>query len=318
VTRRYLVTGSSGCIGAWVVAELVREGEYVVALDRAPGPGRLHLLLEADELAQVELVRGDVTDLAGIERAVVEFEITNIIHLAALQVPFCRADPQLGARVNVLGTINMLEAGKRHDALAPVVYASSVAALDTVGSNGNTVGPATLYGVFKRANEATATVYWQDDGVASVGLRPHTVYGVGRDQGLTAAVTHAMLAAAVGTKYRIPYGGNTQLQYARDVARGFIAASKCSYEGAAIHNLPGSAVSIPSLVDAIAGIVPHSAGMITHDEDPLPFPAHVDASSFRDLVGELEQTALLDGIRETVSRFRQLIAAGAIDRPLPA
>ncbi len=54
-----------------------------------------------------------------------------MIHLAALQVPFCRADPPLGARVNVLGTVNVFEAAERAgDRMAPVVYASSIAAFD--------------------------------------------------------------------------------------------------------------------------------------------------------------------------------------------
>ena len=47
--------------------------------------------------------------------------------------------------------------------------------------------PSTLYGVYKRANEGTATVFAAERGVPSVGLRPHTVYGVARDQGLTSA-----------------------------------------------------------------------------------------------------------------------------------
>ena len=83
--------------------------------------------------------------------------------------------------------------------------------------------PGTLYGVYKRANEGTAHVYWADHGVASVGLRPHTVFGPGRDQGLTSAPTTAMLAAACGRPYRIPFGGTSQFQYAPDAARAFVS-----------------------------------------------------------------------------------------------
>ena len=85
-----------------------------------------------------------------------------MVHLAALQVPFCRADPPLGARVNVVGTVNVLEAAaRRADRIAgPVVYASSVAAYDAL-EEGETAPamqgvPSTLYGVYKRANEGTA------------------------------------------------------------------------------------------------------------------------------------------------------------------
>ena len=125
-----------------------------------------------------------------------------MIHLAALQVPFCRADPPLGARVNVLGTVNVFEAAKARPHLAPITYASSIAAFD---ANGTMAGhPGTIYGVYKRANESTAAVYFAENGVSSTGLRPHTVYGVGRDQGLTSAPTTAMLAAAAGTAVHDP------------------------------------------------------------------------------------------------------------------
>ena len=48
--------------------------------------------------------------------------------------------------------------------------------------------PTTHYGVYKRANEGTARIFWQDNNMPSVGLRPLTVYGVGRDQGLTSGL----------------------------------------------------------------------------------------------------------------------------------
>ena len=85
-----------------------------------------------------------------------------MIHLAALQVPFCRADPSLGARVNVVGTVNVLEAAARRE-LGRVVYASSVAAYDALDDHDAAPAmqgvPSTLYGVYKRANEGTAHVY---------------------------------------------------------------------------------------------------------------------------------------------------------------
>ena len=105
--ERFLVTGALGCIGAWTVRELVREGVPVVAFDVGKDPRRLALIMAADELAKVTLVSGDITDLAALERGLVDHDITNVVHLAALQVPFCRADPPLGARVNVVGTVNV-------------------------------------------------------------------------------------------------------------------------------------------------------------------------------------------------------------------
>lgn len=315
--RTYLVTGASGCIGAWVVAELIHQNERVVALDVSPEAGRLPLVLEPDELATVERVYGDVTDAGQLEAIVGERSITHVIHLAGLQVPFCRADPPRGAQVNVVGTINVLELARRGLISTPVIYASSVAALDAPSEDAVPLGPSTLYGVFKRANEATAAVYWRDDGVASIGLRPHTVYGPGRDQGLTSAPTLAILAAAADEPFRIPFGGSLVLQYVPDVARAFIAASQQEHSGASVHGLPGYSVSMEEFIDTITSILPTSRGSITCDETALPFPASLDYATFTVLVGELKTTPLADGVRASVEKFKQLISDGLISPPLP-
>jgi len=305
VGERFLVTGAYGCIGAWVVHELVRDGRPVVTFDLSTEPRRVRLLL-GEETSSVPHVVGDITDGASLEHAIEEHEITNVIHLAALQVPFVRADPPLGARVNVLGTVNVFEAAKRFD-LAPIVYASSIAALDR---DARTIAPpSTLYGVFKRANEHTARVYLEENGIASVGLRPHTVYGVGRDQGVTSAPTAAMLAAAAGKPYTIPYGGACQMQLARDVARAFIAASDARAEGADVHNLPGARTPIADIVAAIG------ADSIGYDGDPLPFAEEMDASSFHALVPSFAETPLDQGVEQTMTRFRQLLSEGLVTAP---
>ena len=246
-TQRYLVTGARGCIGTWVVRDLLAAGAYVVAFDVSEDAGRMRLVIGEQDLARIVWLRGDITELAALEHALDEHMITRVIHLAALQVPFCRADPPHGALVNVVGTTNVFEAvAKRQDLLGPVVYASSVAAYDAIddrdakSQTGTMVAtPSTMYGVYKRANEAGADVYASERGLASVGLRPHTVYGVGRDQGLTSAPTFAMLAAAAGVRYHSPFGGRCQLQYARDVARAFVQATEAPSDGAAVHDLLG-------------------------------------------------------------------------------
>jgi UDP-glucuronate 4-epimerase len=310
--KRFLVTGAHGCIGSWVVHELIADGYPVTTFDLSSEPVRLRLLL-GDRAGDVAHVTGDITDLASVARALDEHAVTNVIHLAALQVPLVRADPPLGARVNVLGTVNVFEAAAQR-VLAPVVYASSIAAYDP---SGTMIGqPSTLYGVFKRTNEATAAVYYGENGVSSVGLRPHTVYGVGRDQGLTSAPTVAMLAAAAGVPYTIPYGGGAQLQLARDVARAFVAASLADARGATVHNVPGHAVTVAEVIEAIADAAPGAA--VGFSGEALPFPAEVDAASFTELVPTFSQTSFTNGVRETVERFRDLLSRGLVAPPRPA
>ena len=307
--ERFLVTGSGGCIGAWTVAQLVGEGTGVVAFDASDDDHRLRLLLADEELAALDRVRGDITDLEALERVLDERGITHVIHLAALQVPFCRADPPLGARVNVVGTVNVFEAvaRRRERIAAPVVYASSVAAYDALDEGEDRAAlegvPSTLYGVYKRANEGTANVYAEERDTGSVGLRPHTVYGPGRDQGLTSAPTAAMLHAAAGRPYTLPFGGAYQLQYAPDVAAAFVAAARSEgAAGAAIEDIGGPTVRVEEVVAAIEAAAP--GARIDYEDVVLPFPSATGAPA--------TPTALEDGVADTVARFRSLLERGLV------
>ena len=320
--ERFLVTGALGCIGAWAVRNLVREGVPVTVFDLATKPRRLQLLLSDDELAQVHFVAGDIADLSAFERALDDHEITHVIHLAGLQVPFCKADPPLGARVNVVGTANVFEAVKRRqERIGKVVYASSVAVFGapedyepgTVMRDDSALMPHTHYGVYKQANEGTAHVYWLDEGVSSIGFRPYVVYGVGRDQGITSTPTTAMLAAAANLPYHISYGGRTVFQYADDTARAFIQAARADYAGAGAFNLGGFAPDMRDVKDAIDRAAPEAADKITFEDIQLPFPQEVDGSGLEAAIGTVMHKPLVEGVAETVALFRELIAAGKID-----
>jgi UDP-glucuronate 4-epimerase len=299
---RYLVTGALGAIGAWAVRALLDRGHDVVTYDLGGSDHRLRIALSDEQLAALWQIEGDVTDLGQLERVIADEGFGAVIHLAALQVPFVRADPVAGAAVNVGGTVNVLEAVRRRgEGMAPVVYASSIAAIpERPGAH-----PSTLYGIFKRANEGTAQRYFEDYGVRSVGLRPHTVYGPGRDQGLTSAPTAAMAAAAEGREYRIPFGGALQLQYVADAGEAFVRASEAGADGASVHNLDGPVATVPEIIAAIERAAPDAAGLVTAESEPLPFPASVDAASFTALVGGPVSRPLEDGVAEAIARFRR-------------
>ena len=180
--ERTLVTGALGCVGAWTLKALLELGEEPVGYDLGGDDSRLRLVLDDDEHARVTLVEGDVTNGEMLGRALDEHEITRVVHLAALQVPFCRENPVRGAHVNVLGTVVVFEAVKaRLDRIPGLAYASSTAVYNAsdpspAPETGGTA-PSTLYGVYKLANEGTARVFWHDDGVPSIGIRPYVVYG---------------------------------------------------------------------------------------------------------------------------------------------
>jgi nucleoside-diphosphate-sugar epimerase len=159
----WLVTGGSGCIGAWTVLTLVREGVTVVALDRETGGHRQRLIASEDELARITAVQGDITDLAGLERVLAEYEVTHVVHLAGLQAPFCKADPPLGAQVNVTGTTNVLEAVRRHGLTTPVSYASSSGVYDAAGESSRRRRPTASTRSRTRAAPASTgmTIRWR-------------------------------------------------------------------------------------------------------------------------------------------------------------
>ncbi len=308
--ERFLVTGALGCIGAWTVATLVREGVPVVALDLGDDRGRLELVLSAAELEAATCLRGDVTDLPGLERLLDEHGITHVVHLAALLIPLIKADPPRGALVNVVGTTNVFEAARRRG-VRGLAYASSAAVYGPADGPAieDALTPATLYGVFKHANEQTARVYWRDTGLRSVGLRPYVVYGPGRDTGLTAAPTLAMAAAARGEPYRIAFGGSCQMQYAPDAARTFVAAARAAADGAPAFNLGGPASHMSEVVAAIEAAAPAAVGRITFDDVQLPFPEALEPGALAEVVGYAPSTPLSEGVAETIALFRVAAAA---------
>jgi nucleoside-diphosphate-sugar epimerase len=297
--ERFLVTGAHGCIGAWVVRQLAHEGVEVIAADADTNNRRVAAIV--DDLDAVRFVQADISQPAEVQ-ALFELEPTHVVHLAALQVPMCRADPVRGAQVNVVGTVAIFTAAAK--LRGPIVYASSAAAFAAAdaGDVDPSGHPDTHYGVYKYANEETARVF-ASDGVASIGLRPYVVYGPGRDQGLTSAPTMAMRAAALGEPFEIPYSGRSQLQFAPDVAAAFVAAARSSYTDATVVNVPGVAASNDEIVEAIVAAVAGADVRVTGP--PLPFPPELDTSAFAAVAGEVPVTPLADGVAATIEHYRR-------------
>lgn len=300
-----LVTGAAGCIGAWVVATLARDGDSPIVFDVSPNRDRLALLLGREAAEAVPWHCGDVADSDVLRQVIRQRDIGAIIHLAALQVPFCRSDPLAGAHANVVGHVNVLESA-RQCGIRRMVYTSSIAALPVRGMD----HPSTLYGAYKAADEAIAQIYWRDWSIPSVGLRPHTVYGLGRDQGLTSAPTKAILAVAAGRDYTIPFRGGLQFQYAADVAEIILRCAAKEVEGAPVFDMGGPAVDVDDILATIRDVEPSARVMA--EGHALPFPHDRDNAPLQSLLGSLPDTPLHDGVAETLAAFRNLLADGRI------
>lgn len=122
--RPVLVTGATGLVGGWLVRRLLAAGAQVTCLVRDWIPGCE--LARGGHLGRVAVVRGCVTDQAGLERALGEHEITTVFHLAAQTiVGIANRNPVSTFESNIRGTWSLLEACRRSPLVRQVVVASS-------------------------------------------------------------------------------------------------------------------------------------------------------------------------------------------------
>lgn len=296
-----LITGAGGCIGAQTLYHL-RE-ESAAAFDLSGDRRRLDLLYDnAEDAPDIPWETGDIADAERVAEVVARHKPRVIIHLAALQVPYCIADPAGGARANVGGCVNVFEAAKKSG--AAVVYASSVAAT-AMESPGK--WKQTLYGAYKVCDEQIARVYWHDAGVPSIGIRPAVVYGAGRDRGMSASPTFAMLAAVLRRAYTIPFTGAAGFVHSAEAAEVFVRAAQAATEGAKVFALNGKTETVENVCEMIRKREPDAN--ISCEGAPLPFPSGDgdDDSPLRECIGEYPRPTLADGVEETMDFFARRV-----------
>jgi nucleoside-diphosphate-sugar epimerase len=303
---KVLVTGAGGCIGSWALALLNRAGVPAAAFDLSEDKRRPKLLMADADLAKVQWLTGDIGDSETVLKAVKASAARSIIHLAALQVPFCKADPVAGAQVNVVGTINVFEAARKLG-IKRIAYASSIAAHGAMEGHGTL---PTLYGAYKHCNEQTAKVYSNDWGVHSVGLRPGVVYGVGRDQGMTSKTTVAILAAAANQPYTVPFRGAVSWLHAGEVAAGFIRAVSKERSEARVFDINGVATTVEDSLGLLKRIAPDA--QVGWSGDALPFPMNLSDEPVRAYLGNYGSVPLEAGIQSTYDAFRSLLQRGLL------
>ena len=315
MSQTYFITGAQGCIGSWIVKALVERGDTPVVFDQSDNSRRLSAIMDEQQLANVRFEIGDITDGRRVLEALSNSGAERVIHLAGLQVPTCKADPIKGALVNVIGTLNCFEAATKIGA-KQVVYASSAAVygLEEDGApldEDAACEPTTHYGVFKRTNEGNARIYFLDQGLSSIGLRPLTVYGVNRDTGITSDPTKAMKSAVLGRQFHIRFGGETDFQYVADTAAAFIACADSTERGAHVFNLHGETVE----VERIASFINQEVGreLITFGGPPIPIASRLNDAAIRRVIGDLPSTPLETGVLETMRLFASLHEANRLD-----
>ena len=294
--RPVLVTGAHGFIGGRLVRRLVDQGETVVAFDTAQPPA----IKQNDLYDRVVAWRGDIRRPDDLKRAIETHRVGSIVHLAALLIPACQVDPVLGAEVNVIGHINMLEAA-RTMSVDKVVYASSIAAKPRPPLN----APPTLYGVFKHCDEEISQVYYREHGLVTIGLRPVILYGPGREIGHTAVFTMAMKAAALGEPYTLPFHERTCFQHVDETVEIFVRCLGAAPATPVISDMAATMQTTDDIAAAIRAVVP-SAQIDVADAERAG-PPDLDASPLEGLLGSWTRISLADGARRTIEHYQAML-----------
>jgi UDP-glucose 4-epimerase len=230
---RALVTGGAGFIGSNLVDALLEAGADVLAIDDLSTGRRGNL--EAALAGGADLVERDIADAAGLDEAIDGFGPDRVFHLAAqADVRKAIADPAFDARVNVIGTINVLEAARRH--AAPVVFASTGGAIYGEGEGrplpfGEEAAslPETAYGASKLAGEVYLGLYRRLHGLPGVALRFGNVYGPRQDPHGEAGVVAIFCGLLRGGEPLRVFGDGEQTRdyvYVGDVVAAILAAER--------------------------------------------------------------------------------------------
>jgi UDP-glucose 4-epimerase len=293
---RVLVTGGSGFLGAWIVKRLAHAGHQIRIFDIAANKS-LVAEIAGPSADAVEWQAGDIVETDHVRSA--SEGCDAVVHLAGILTPDCKTDPIRGAKINLIGTLNVFEAARKRG-IRRIVYTSSAAVYGP--TDGHTPFPDTHYGAFKLACEGSARAYWEDHRLGSYGFRPYVVYGPGRTTGLTAGPSLACRAAARDQSYTIPYSGSAGLVYVDDVAAAYEAALMRDPDGAHVFNMPGEVASNDQVIAEIRRVVP--GARIDIAGPALQFTPDIEQGDIDAVLPGLRQTGLGDGIRQTIAFHR--------------
>jgi len=160
--------------------------------------------------------------------------------------------------------------------------------------------------------EYCAKAYWTTHGIASVGLRPLTVYGPGRDVGVTSFPTRAIAAAIKGEAFTIPFTGATSYIHVREIADMFCKIAAAAVADAKVYTVGGDTIDTKGFVEIVDGLVPGAARLVSATGGDIPFPSKLDDAALRADYPAVIRIPIKDGIAETVEVYRRMHAAGTL------
>jgi UDP-glucuronate 4-epimerase len=312
----FLVTGGAGFIGSHVCERLLRDGHAVWTFDDLndfydPRLKRANLH-EIQALARpFEFVQGDLTDTAALYGIFSSVKFDQVIHLAARAgVRPSLQDPALYQRVNVEGTVNLLEAARKHRVKKVIIASSS----SVYGVNsrvpfneGDPIFSAiSPYAASKLACEALGHVYHHVYGMDVVLLRLFTVYGPRQRPDLAIRKFTTLIHA--GKPIPVFGDGSTERDYTHvaDTLEGIMACTQKEF-GYQIFNLGESeTVKLSRLIELLESAMGKKAIIDRQPAQPGDVPrTYADISKARTLLGYQPRVKIEEGIPKFVDWFRQ-------------
>jgi nucleoside-diphosphate-sugar epimerase len=307
-----LVTGGAGFIGSHLVERLLKDGARVRVLDNFSTGSRALLPFAPRYAATLEVVEGDIRDLATVERAAAGASV--IFHQAAMRSVPRSVDDPLGANENnVTGTLHVLQAA-RTAGVPRVVYASSSS---VYGANpelpkreDQVLAPISPYAVSKAADEQYASVWSRLYQVETVGLRYFNVFGPRQDPAseYAAVIPRFILWALRGEPLEV-HGDGTQSRdftYIDNVVEANLLAARASGVGGEAFNVGcGERVSLLAIIETLERMLgraltrrhtPGRAGDVPH--------TLADISKAKRLLGYQSVVPFDEGFRRTVEYFK--------------
>lgn len=306
-----LVTGGAGFIGSHLVKRLLREGHTVRVLDNFATGHRANI----DDLAdEIELIEGDLQSYERVHNAVRGCDL--VFHLGALpSVPRSIQDPLTSNATNVVGTLNVLLAG-RDEGVRRIVYSSSssVYGASTELPKREEMHPLPIapYAVSKLAAEGYCRAFHQVYGLETVALRYFNVFGPGQDpQSQYAAVIPNFITAVLEDRPPIIHGDGEQ---SRDftyidnaVSANLLAADAEGAVGEMFNVACGQRVSLNDIVDRLAKLMGKEIEPVNTDPRPGDVPHSLaDISKAQRVLGYEPTVNFDDGLQRTFLDYERL------------
>ena len=315
MSKSVFVTGAYGLLGSWLVRALVARGDRVTVLQRDRAP-RSALLLDGTEDA-IDVVHGDLLDDGLVARALGEYEVDTVFHLAAQTiVGTANRSPLATFESNVRGTWTLLEACRLHGAQRVVVAASDKAygASATLPYTEQApLDPRYPYDVSKAATDMIARSYWHTFGLPVAVTRFANLYG-GGDLNRSRLIPEAIGAVLAGRAPVIRSDGSPERDflYVEDAVEAYLLLADAldgdNARGEAFNAGGGRPYAVRDVVAricALAGtdVEPDVRGSGTPDGEIDR--QYVDASKLSALTGWEPRVVLDEGLRRTLDWYRE-------------